>query len=409
MSRRALVVKTKTIFPGFITPVADMIFGDETISQRLIRQLNDLGVQHENLEESRLQDAGGQCVLYDDAIYSMKILKMIFANGWVYKHAEKNNIEVETQMNPTIVYQERPQKLEPLNLSSCEEKISEVRSSSQHDHPKMIVRQSSLFSYPLNIPPVINPNGAATIEITDIFFHRLKTWPDILTAQSLIAKESAVTSISILRKFVPEKWLSSILTHPVLAKLGNRIGKNCRIHPTAHIEASIIGDNVEIGPYCYIRGSIVGSGAVVREFSSVKVSCIGKNSQIPQCNMFNSYIGSNSLTTTFALFHSVMGNSTFVGGAVGFTDLNSHLQNIQAVLDNKNPAVKTDYLFLGSAVAEHSFIATGLFFQSGRLIPHHTTLLNNNTITKADFAAEKYYVAMNGKITQIPKQFLKGD
>jgi len=374
-----------------------MIFGDETTSQRLTRQLDQLGVQYEYGQISDMTVADGQCVLFDDAIYSMKLLKMIFNQGWVYKHEQAGTIEVDSQFNATITYEQRRPKAEPLNLSHA-----------SADNTKIIIGQKSLFSYPLNIPAVINPFGKATVEISDIFFHRLKTWPDILAAQSLIAKESAVASIHILRKCVPEKWISKILTHPVLAKLGNRIGKNCRIHPTAHIEASQIGDNVEIGPYVYIRASSVGSGSVIREFSSIKVSCIGQNSQIPQCNMFNSYVGSNSLTTTFALFNSVMGNSTFVGGAVGFTDLNAHLQQIQAVLDNKNPAVQTEHLFLGSAVAEHCFVATGLFFQSGRLIPHHTKLLNNNVISKADFIAEKYYVATGGKITQIPKQFIEG-
>ncbi len=50
-----------------------------------------------------------------------------------------------------------------------------------------------------------------------------------------------------------------------------------------------------------------------------------------------------------------------------------------------------------------------MMFHVGRLVPHHTKLLNFNMIHKDDFSTGKTYVSNQGKITQIPDSFLTAE
>ena len=63
--------------------------------------------------------------------------------------------------------------------------------------------------------------------------------------------------------------------------------KNCKIHPTAVIEACEIGDNVEIGPYAVVRASIIGDGAKIEEHATVNLSVLGPNSRAARYAMIN--------------------------------------------------------------------------------------------------------------------------
>ena len=60
-------------------------------------------------------------------------------------------------------------------------------------------------------------------------------------------------------------WRSGSLKPAQLATGFRRIGKNCRIHPSAVVEASWLGDNVEIGAQAVVRGCILGDGAAVED------------------------------------------------------------------------------------------------------------------------------------------------
>ena len=60
----------------------------------------------------------------------------------------------------------------------------------------------------------------------------------------------------------------------------NKIGKNCRIHPTARIEGSVIGDNVRIGANCYIQSSNIGDDVDINDYAHIRLCSIGSETQI---------------------------------------------------------------------------------------------------------------------------------
>jgi carbonic anhydrase/acetyltransferase-like protein (isoleucine patch superfamily) len=64
----------------------------------------------------------------------------------------------------------------------------------------------------------------------------------------------------------------------------NKIGKNCRIHPTAVVELSEIGDDVEIGAYAVVRMSVVGKGALIDDHASVRACVVGEGASIANNN-----------------------------------------------------------------------------------------------------------------------------
>ena len=68
----------------------------------------------------------------------------------------------------------------------------------------------------------------------------------------------------------------SINPHTIARRIGTE-GKNCKIHPTAVIEACEIGDNA-IGPYAVVRASIIGDGAVIEEHAAADLSVLGPDS-----------------------------------------------------------------------------------------------------------------------------------
>lgn len=59
-----------------------------------------------------------------------------------------------------------------------------------------------------------------------------------------------------------------------------RIGKGCRIHPSAVVEASWIGDGVEIGPNAVVRGSILADGAKVEPLALVEGCVMGRGATV---------------------------------------------------------------------------------------------------------------------------------
>jgi carbonic anhydrase/acetyltransferase-like protein (isoleucine patch superfamily) len=60
-------------------------------------------------------------------------------------------------------------------------------------------------------------------------------------------------------------WRSASVQPLRIATGFRRMGKNCRIHPSAVVEASWLGDNVEIGAQAVVRGCILGDGAGVED------------------------------------------------------------------------------------------------------------------------------------------------
>jgi carbonic anhydrase/acetyltransferase-like protein (isoleucine patch superfamily) len=67
---------------------------------------------------------------------------------------------------------------------------------------------------------------------------------------------------------------------PRLAAGIRRLGKKCRIHPTAVVEGSWLGDNVHIGANAVVRGCVIGDNARIEDLAMVEFSILDMDSVV---------------------------------------------------------------------------------------------------------------------------------
>jgi acetyltransferase-like isoleucine patch superfamily enzyme len=377
---------------GFSILRRDFIFANESLHERLLRQLQSLQEKYNfeivkikqdqkspesNHPLSRIFDA--TLVFFDHIAYSDGLIEKMIANDFYYNSHSINKFR--THFNHTI--------------------------ASESDHQAYVhfpyenelgqkIENAKIFSIPLKLPVGIYPDKNYEVALMDYFYQPLHDSKDILKIQSCLARESTAKIVKSLKFIFSNSWIEKIMNNSFLAKFSNKIGSNCKIHSSAVLESCIIGDNVEIGPHCFLRGAIIGDDVIIREKCSIKVSVIGKGSYIVPTDIFNCYIGEYCNIVTHILYHSVIGAHTFVGGGVGFADFKFNAEAIGA----------DDQIFFGGVVGNGSFIGAGLLFQAGVEIPNDTKLINYNQIGSGHFKAGQIYVAKGAQITHIPKSFL---
>ena len=371
MSSIVLLVKNDLCLEGFKTPVNQIIFGNFNLYDRIERQLTSQGCQF-NVVNTLPPNFQG-IVFHSDTLYSEKAISYML-----------QNLNLETTLNHAIVFDETQPSFH----------------SESNDLPK--IKQNEIYAVKINLPEQVYFKKISRVPFPDFFIQSVKAWPDLITVASLIAREKTIRAADRF-KIIGKPNLKSIFDNQMLAGKFNKIGKSCKIHKTAVLESCQIGDNVEIGPYSYIKSSVIGSGTVVHERSSIKLSVVGPGSFIMPCDIFNSFIGTTCSIFTSMIHNSFIGDSTFIGGASGFSDFNAGKTAIKIYANNKS--VSSGKQFLGACVAENCFIGSGLIFQSGLMIPHDTSVINGSMIFKSDFTADKKYVATGGRVTQIPKDF----
>jgi hypothetical protein len=127
------------------------------------------------------------------------------------------------------------------------------------------------------------------LSVSDAQVHQIDHWSHILRVNwlamaSTIQREKR--KFEGLNLFVKAWRIAGLLLRVrslnefKLAAGLNQVGKNCRIHPTAVVEASVLGDDVEIGPFAVVRASVVGEGARIEEFATVNMSVIGRGARV---------------------------------------------------------------------------------------------------------------------------------
>lgn len=386
MSVTFQIVETASRISGFKQLTSQLTLGDLNLRERLLQQCQRL-----NISYSLSSKESAQFCLYDNCIYSDTLLLQLKKNFLSFSNSE---VQVETTWNAAITFKNKQNQQTTLFSKNTN---------------SVLISQNKLLCVDLNLPETVYPEKDYQVVATDLFYQKIETWNELLIAQSLVAREFTSQTVGFWKPKLPNFISRWLFNNPRLAAMTNKIGKNCRIHPTAILESCVIGDNVEVGAFCYLRAAVIGSNVTIREKSSIKLSVIGAGSYILPTDIFNCYLGKNVTLTTHILFHCVIGDSTFIGGGVGFADLNASKQSIKIQTEKNDSKSDSNHLFLGSCVAENCFIGAGLLFHVGRLVPHHTKLLNFNMIHKDDFSSGKTYVSNQGKITQIPDSFLTAE
>ncbi len=145
-------------------------------------------------------------------------------------------------------------------------------------------------------------------------------------------------------------------------------GKNVRVHPSAHVEASILGDNVEIGAGASVRNSIVGDGVTIGDHATVLSSSIGDNALVtPRTFVVWSAAYPEAVLSNYKLQVSVIGRGASLSTWAGFIDA-----KLQGTIDVEHDGAlrSTGRSFLGSALGHRAHVGAKVLVLPGRSIPN---------------------------------------
>lgn len=145
-----------------------------------------------------------------------------------------------------------------------------------------------------------------------------------------------------------------------------RMGDECRIHPSAVVEASWLADGVEIGANAVVRGCILGEGATVEPLAIVEGSVLAAQATVQRQAMVK---------------YSVIGARAHAAGdmQLGVLDRRAALKKTAALLDQAvggavrvnawGRLVRAPLGLAGVGVGAGTVIGANAFVAAGRTVP----------------------------------------
>ncbi len=214
----------------------------------------------------------------------------------------------------------------------------------------------------------------ATAEEAKADFEAAPLWKRVLIALGVLLRARALNGFAIARAL-------------------NRIGKNCKIHPTAVIEASQLGDNVEVGAYALVRGCVVGDGAKIEDYAHASVSVIGPGARLGRTCMFNFCVAwpGAFVSAGGGWQMSIFGRDSFVAMTATGYDL-SFGGPIRVVHHGR--VVSADTHFLGVCVGHRAKIGAHVRLGYGMAVPNDAFV-----VAPAEGTLRKWPEGLEGPVT----------
>ena len=211
-------------------------------------------------------------------------------------------------------------------------------------------------------------------------------WSDIVRVNQLAILERVESvkwlwrRMSIVSKFwliLKTMFKVRSFNHQTVARRIGTLGSNCKIHPTAVIEACEIGDNVEIGPYAVVRASVIGDGAKIEEHATVNLSVLGPKSRAARYAMVNLCVLMEEafLSRCGGSQMCIFGRSSFV--AVDAVMLDLSFGRTIRVKDNDGEWLDTRQHFLGVCIGHRAAIGNAVRLNYGVGVPNDALLVAN--------------------------------
>lgn len=383
----------------FDQPASKIELHRERLEQRLERQLKKVGFEIVNVVSGdKFFVEPGSLVLPDNMMVSDSFFASFLAQ--LPSKQECYRLRVDTSRAPLMVEQAAASvwkdlpvyyfgKQSPFDPARCEALTLQWPANYTLDH---------------GLPKKMNELKDLKVYFSAAYAIQINHWFELQTATALFAREYVARTVGLAKRLLPERFVSLLLRWSWFSGRCNKIGKNCRIHPTAILEGCVIGDNVEIGPYTYLQSSVISDGAVLRENTTMKMSYMGPRSFAIGSDIVNAYIGADCSIFTPMLFNAVIGKGTFISGGSGFADFNAGSGNVTTEINGES--IDSGLNNLGSCVGEDCFIGANMIFAPGRVIPNGSQFLDNGLIRDVPTQAHGTYVLSGNKFLQIPSSFI---
>ncbi len=157
-------------------------------------------------------------------------------------------------------------------------------------------------------------------------------------------------------------------------RLFSRIGRGCRIHPTALVEASVLGEGCEIGAHAIVRASVLGSGVTVEDGAHVHACILGPQSRIGrQTAAFASVLMESAHSTQQLMQVSVLGRHAATTSSSWFLDARLDGSNVR--VESPSGLLDAGTRFLGCDVGHCTVVGAGVLVAPGRLLPSNATVV----------------------------------
>lgn len=148
----------------------------------------------------------------------------------------------------------------------------------------------------------------------------------------------------------------------------NKIGKNCKIHPTAILEGVEIGDDVIIGANAVVRLSHIGDRVLIEDNTSVLYSVLGADTCISHNNLILASVTYEDVYLIHGPYQfSIYGKHSAIFGTINCDfriDQNTiTIQTENGIMDSRQPLV-------GIAFGHRSKVAGGNVIAPGRTVPN---------------------------------------
>ncbi len=215
-------------------------------------------------------------------------------------------------------------------------------------------------------------NGYA-VPMTDIFAILINHWVNLWVANVLFTLAN-LARIKKMSKVVLLPW-------KVFRNL-NKVGKNCKIHKSAVVEASIVGRNVTIEAGAVIRASVIGDNAHIGNRVVVEESVIGAGCKILHGHILFSALYPETFSVTGFVSATLTGKNVFIGANVSLTDFRFDRKNV--LVESNSCREDSGNLFLGSCLGHGVYLGSGIIIAPGRTVPNGLRLvpIKNKVFTK---------------------------
>lgn len=147
-----------------------------------------------------------------------------------------------------------------------------------------------------------------------------------------------------------------------------RKGKNCDIHPSAVVEASVLGNGVKIGRHAAVFGSWLGDGAEVATGGEVIGSVMGEQAVLGNAaRLVYCVLYPRALVGHQPMQGCLVGRNTMAAPASYLIDMKL---GKEISVEYQGRRVSAGKSFLGSCLGHNVFLGTGVWFEPGLEIPN---------------------------------------
>ena len=159
-----------------------------------------------------------------------------------------------------------------------------------------------------------------------------------------------------------------------LMRVYNKIGNNCRIHPSAVVEASILGDHVVIGANAVVRGSILRDRAKVEDLALVEGSILSSDALVQRQAMVKYSVLHRKASVAGVVQLGVIGEEASVKRGGYLMDMNFGSEVQVCCNQQLHPAPLG---MIGCGISPSTIIGLGVQVAAGRWVPPNLKIVMN--------------------------------